>query len=73
MERHTQCGEWLQEPRPNDAVHNDEMAANGISFCRPCQDANHDSVLRMGLRQIGRDRAILDEMPEVVGVKMHLR
>lgn len=70
---HTQCLEWLQEPRSDDAVHNNEIAALGISFCHSCQNIDDDTVLLVGPGQIGRDRAMLDEMPEVVGMKMHLR
>jgi hypothetical protein len=32
MKRLLQPSEWVNEPRPHDAVHDDEIASSGISF-----------------------------------------
>ena len=71
VDRHCQRLERLQEPRPDDAIQYDKVAAGGISFCSFCQDVDYDSVLFMGFGQVGRDSTIFDEVPEIVSMKVH--
>lgn len=73
MERHGQRQERPEEPRADDAVDDDEVPAPGITLGHRRQGADHHLVLCLGLGQIGSDRAVLDEMPEVVGVEVNLR
>lgn len=73
VERCRYFPEWFQEPRSDDPVHNDEIAATCVGCGHFRQHIDDDGVLLVSFRQIGWDRPVLDEMPEVVAVKMDLR
>ena len=73
VHRRRDFSERFEEPRPDDAVDDDEIAAPGIALRGLRQHVEHDRVLVVGLGQVGLDRAVLDEMPEIVAVKMDLR
>jgi hypothetical protein len=72
MERRSQGPEGRQEPWADNSVHDDEMASEGIYFGGLCQHVDDDPVLLMRIRQIWGNGAVLDEVPEIVGVKMDL-
>jgi hypothetical protein len=46
--------EWFQEPRSDDAVHNDEIAAMCVGRGHFRQHVDNDGVLFVSFGQIGR-------------------
>lgn len=72
VERQGQVFEGLKEPGADNAVDNDEIAAAGISFGCPGDDIHDDFVLPVRFRQVGRDPAVFDEVPEIVRMQVHL-
>lgn len=64
--------EVLQKPWADYAIHNDKKTAPGVSFGNICDHIHDYGVLFMRFGQIGWNRAIFDEVPEVIRMKMSL-
>ena len=73
VDREVYPPERFKEPGADDAVHNDELATTCVASRDIRQNIDHHPILLICLRKIGWDRAVLDKMPEVVGVEMHFR
>jgi len=73
MKRLLQSSEWVNEPRPHDSVHNDEITPFGISFGWLRKDSHNHFVLVKGFGKVGWNCSFPDEMPKVVRMKMNRR
>lgn len=57
----------------DDAVHNDEVTTFGVTSGSLRDNLYNDRVLIMCFRLVRWDRSSLDEMPEVISMKVDLR
>ena len=71
MKRLLQSSEWVNGPRPHDAVHDDEIASFGIFFGCVRKDSHNDLVLLTRFREIGWNLSLLNEVPEIIRMQMH--
>lgn len=72
VKAHRKSNEGVQKPRPDDAIHNHKVAALRIALCRLGQHLYDRLVLFVRRFQKWRDRAVPDEVPEVIAMKMYL-
>ena len=63
--------EWVNEPRPYDPVHDDEVTSFGISFGCFRKDHHNYLVLLTRFGEVGRNCSLPNEMPEVIRMQMH--
>jgi len=65
------CDDSVDEPRTDDPVPNDRIAGLGVPRGRVGHHVHHGGVLRVRVREMGRDEARADLSVEPVGFEVH--
>jgi hypothetical protein len=63
----------MNQPRPYDSIHNDEIVSFGVSFSGVREDTDNHLVLAMGFGEVRWNCSLPNEMPKVIRMQMDCR